>query len=455
MTQEDNLAKYGSVFQSKAISCMLADKAFLDQAQDIIDTKHFESDAHAWIVDRIQWYFTNYRNVPSMEVFKSELDKVKHDDTLRASIIMSLKEVYRNLSSTDIQYIKNEYLKFCKNQALKNAILASADKLPSGDYDGIKAIIDKAVQAGQERNYGHDWRTDIDDRLVHVARKTVSTGWSAIDNITDGGLGPGELGVFVAPPGIGKSWALTTIGASAMKSGLNVVKFTFELSEKYMGFRYDTIFTGIEPSQVRHNQDAVRRAVDKVPGNIKIKYYPTRTCTTNTLRAYLNRLDLSGYRPDLIIVDYADLMRPTEKGEARYQDMGIVYEDLRCMAGELDIPIWTASQSQRSSMDDDIVEGNKIGASLEKLMIGDLVISLSRKQSDKLSDTGRVYMIKNRFGVDGIIFPAKINFMKGIFEVYDENSPEGVELSRQMSSSDDILQKLMKKSKLEYHDDSD
>lgn len=455
MTQEDNLAKYGLAFQSKAIAAMLTDRTFLDQAQDVIEKSHFESDAQAWIVDRILWYFNDYRTVPSMEVFKTELGKVKHDAALRANIIVSLKEAYKNMTSTDIAYIKDEYLKFCKNQAIKNAILQSADMLPTGNYDGIKSIIDKAMHAGQERNYGHDWNEDVEARLLDTARPTVPTNWACINKILDGGLGPGELGIVVAPSGVGKTWALCSLGAAALKRGLNVLHYTFELNEEYVGRRYDTTFSGIEPNKLKNSVDAVKAAIETVPGKLKIKYYPTRMCSVNTLKAHINRMQMIGFIPDLVIIDYMDLMRPTERGNSRYEDLGIVAEEVRGMGGELQFPIWTASQSQRSSMDDDIIEANKISESFMKIMTADVVMSISRKQTDKAENTGRVYFIKNRFGVDGIIFPAKINFMKGIFEVYDEHSPEGQALQGQMQNSDDILRKLMKKQKMEFSSPED
>lgn len=449
----DNLSKFGSAFQIKAISVMLTDRNFLDQASDIIDPKHFESDSHSWIVNRILWYFSAYKDLPSMDVFKKELDKITADDVLKVAIVSSLRDVYKNTTSGDISYIKDEYLAFCKNQALKNAILRAADKLQTGDWDGIKSLIDKAMTAGQERNYGHNWKEDMLKRLTRVARDTIPTGWDIIDQITDGGLGKGELGVIVAPPGIGKTWALASLGRTAIMNGKKVIHYSLELNENYLGLRYDTILTGIEPRDLNSHQSEVQNAIDSISGELIIKYFPTRSVNTNTLRAHVERMISISYVPDLILVDYADLMRPSERARERYQELGIVYEDLRGLAGELMIPIWTASQSQRASVKDDIIEGDKIAESFNKIMIADFILSISRKMTDKVSNTARIHIIKNRFGPDGLTFPALANFTTGQFEVYDDDSKEGVRIKKQMTDGEDVLKTLMKKRMLEFSEE--
>lgn len=449
MENIDNLSKYGHTFQVKAISCMLTDKSFLDQALDIVDERHFESDAHRWIVERILWYFGTYQGIPSMEVFKTELEKVKDTGSLRTGIIVSLKEVYRNISSSDIDYIKAEYLAFCKNQALKNAIISAADMLPYGDYDGIKSVIDKALQSGQERNYGHNWKDDLEDRFSSVSRPTIPTPWSVLNERLDGGLGPGELGVIVAPPGIGKTWALCAVGNHAVAQGYNVIQYTLELNEGYVGLRHDTITTGINPNEIKNNKDVVKESLSELKGNLLIKSYPPRACNTNILRAHINRIQMMRFKPDLIVIDYADLMRSTAKSESRYQDLGMVYEDLRALGSEIGCPIWTASQSNRSSMNEEIIGADEIAESFSKIMGADFVMSISRKLEDKQGDTGRVYTIKNRFGIDGEVFPAQIDFMKGVFSIHHPDSNTGQKLNSKMSTKNDVLRKLMKGNKLE------
>lgn len=442
----DNLAKFGTGFQTKAISVILTNPAFLEQIHDIIDARHFESEAHYWIVDRVSWYFSNYRTPPSMEVFKAELDKMPSNDALRTGVITALKDIYRNADSTDLQYVQDEYLTFCRNQALKNAIYKSVDKLKQGDFDGIKKVIDKAMTAGQERNVGHNWRTDIEKRLIKAARTVVPTEWDVINKIMDGGLAAGELGIVVAPAGVGKSWALCAIGKAALIRGKSVLHYTLELNENYLGLRYDTLITGFEPNMVKHHIDQVKLAIQSITGELLIKYYPTKSASVNTLRAHMERIITTGFKPDIVIVDYGDLLHGTEKSESNWQELGAIYQELRGLAGEFEVPIWTASQSQRSSVNSEIIEGDKVAESFSKIMIGDFIISISRKMGDKLGNTARIHIIKNRFGPDGITFPASVNFVEGKFAIYDENSAEGIRVKRQMQGGEEaVKQQLHKK----------
>jgi len=216
--QVDTLAKFGQTFQSKVIAAMLHSPEFLNQSFDIISPSYFEEEPSQWIVKTTMQYFHDYKRLPTMEVFKVELKDVR-DDTLKAGVVDSLRTVYQRIDDSDLQYVRDSFLDFARNQTLKTAILKSVDVLQTGDYGKIKTIIDSALRAGQPKNVGHDWKRDIDLRLVKSARECVSTGWDIIDSLTGGGLAAGELGVIAAPSGIGKSWALATLGANALKMG--------------------------------------------------------------------------------------------------------------------------------------------------------------------------------------------------------------------------------------------
>jgi replicative DNA helicase len=449
--QVDTLSKYGATFQAKVLANLLSSTDFLQQSLDVLNPKFFESDAGQWIIQETIDYFGEYKTLPTLEVFKVEMDKVT-DDVLKIAIKEQLRAAFQRKNDEDLEYVKDSFLDFAKNQAIKSAIITSVDLLQVGRYGEIKDLVDKALKAGQPRNIGHNWKDDIEMRLAGNSRIVVPTGWDAIDSMIGGGLGAGELGVIAAPSGIGKSWALATIGANAAKLGKRVAVYTLELNESYMGLRYDTIFTGIEPGSIPDNPEAVRQMVDSIKGDIIIKYYPARSVTVHTLAAHLEHLTMNKLRPDIILVDYADLMRATAKTDARYQELGIIYEELRSFGGEYGIPIWTASQTQRSSIQDDIIEADKISESYSKIMTADLVISLSRKLEDKANHTGRAHIIKNRFGADGITLPVYMNTSVGKIEIYDENSSKGIVLKKQMQAGEGLMKKTLARKLQEMND---
>lgn len=460
MTEEikqDNLKKFGNEFQTKCVTTLISDRSFIEQIYDILELDFFEGDANKWIVKETLDYFFSYKDLPSLSVFKVKLDKVTNE-LLKKSIVDNLKLVYLKTKDNDLKFVKEQFLEFCKNQKLKKAIIDSVDYLSDGNYEKIKSTIDNAMKAGMERNLGHEYIIDVDTRMSQMARKTIKTGWKEIDTLMDGGLGPGELGIIAAPAGVGKSWLLSKIGAEAMKNGKNVLHITLELNENYVGLRYDSCFTGIDFQNIRNNVDLVKQKLQQIPGKLWIKYFPLKTVSAHSIKLHAERLAMLGHKIDLIVVDYADILRPysSSKGSNSYNTAGDIYEELRSVSGELMTPIWSASQCARSSLDHDVIEAGSIADSYKKIMTCDFVMSLSRKVNDKTNNTARIHVMKNRFGPDGITFPTKMNAGCGEIEIYSENSREGISILNKMNDSEnDIKNTLKNKWKNNMSDDID
>ena len=436
----DRLSSYGYAFQVKVITSLLTDKSFLQQIADIIDPKYFESDANNWIVQTILDYQKEYKSSPTLEVMKVKLEKVEHD-VLKEQIVGHLKDAWKYTESEDLAYIKDQALDFCKNQEIKKAILSSVELLKNGDYDGIKSTVDNALKAGADKDIGHEYMSSIEERYTDAVRHVQSTPWEVINELTDGGLGKGELGVMVAPAGIGKSWALMNIGADAVKKGKTVLHYTLELNEAYVGLRYDSVMTGIANQNLKHYQDDIKEQLSKIKGELIIKYYPTKTVSVMGIRGHVEKCIMQGKKPDVIIVDYADLLRG--HGQEKRHELEGIYEDLRGMAGEYEIPVWTASQANRSALEEDIIDASKVSESYGKVMVADFVISLSRKVQDKLAGTGRWHVIKNRFGPDGITLPSKMNTSNGQFNIYTDTSLQGQNTQKQMDNGNEMARQML------------
>lgn len=442
----DTLKKYGTSFQSKCISAVLFDKGFLDRIFDILHDDFFESESNKWILNTIRDYYVKYKNIPTLDVFKHKIEELENK-TFEQDIINSLKIAYQKLDETDSDYVKEEFLEFCKNQKIKKAIFESADLLKIGSYDEIKVKIDEALRAGMEKNDGHDYVTEIEERLRDDCREAIPTNFECVDLIMDGGLGPGELGVIVGPSGAGKSWLLNRLGAEGLRQGKNVVHFTLELGQKYVGRRYDCCFTGIDFQSIVNHKENVIKSIGGFNSFLKIKYFPVKTATALTLKTYVERIQtLTDKKVDLVVVDYADILRAvvSAKGGDTYTDAGNIYEELRSVAGELEVPIWTASQGNRGSLQSEIVEADGVADSYRKVMTADFIMSLSRKKDDKLRNTARMFVIKNRFGPDGITFPAFFDASCGDIKIYDSDSSEGKNLFSQMKSVEDLDKKRLR-----------
>jgi hypothetical protein len=215
------------------------------------------------------------------------------------------------------------------------------------------------------------------------------------------------------------------------------------LNENYVGIRYDTIFTGVTTSNIKFNKEEVQKKISKLTGKLLIKYFPTKSATVQTLGSHLKQIELSGINPDLVIVDYADIIMPTGFFKEKRHAIGNIYEDLRGLAGEVEVPIWTASQANRSALEEEIIGADKVAEDYSKIMTADFVMSMSRKVEDKIANTGRFHVIKNRFGVDGITFPATINPNIGLVQLYESTSKLGREAQKKMDNSEEFLRKQL------------
>jgi predicted 3-demethylubiquinone-9 3-methyltransferase (glyoxalase superfamily) len=295
-------------------------------------------------------------------------------------------------------------------------------------------LIDNALKVGMNSDIGMDYFDNIDMRYQEDSRDPLSTGWPVIDEIMKGGLAPGELGVAIAPSGAGKSWILASLGANALRQGKTVVHYSLELSENYTGWRYDCILTGISLEKISLHVDKVKETLQNIDGKLIIKWFPTKSVSLMGLRSHLTKLKMLGTDPDLVIIDYADLLKFGNSKLAKYEILEALYEELRGFAGENQVPIWTVSQSNREGLNDDIIEADKAAGAYAKIFPADFVISLSRKAQDKLSNTARMHVIKNRFGVDGVTFPVYMDTSRGVINVHSETSSKGKEVSNTMST---------------------
>ena len=446
---QDNLSKFGQSFQSKVVSALLTDEKFLDTLSEITNPKFFESEANKWIIGEILDYHEEFRKPPTMDVFKGQISKLDND-VLKTTVVEQLRHIFTQVGNVDLDYIKKEFTSFCRNQNLKQVILASVDLLKAGSYDRIKDLVDKAMKVGTETDLGHNYLDDFDLRAEEVKRDTVPSDWLPINDLMDGGLGPGELGVVVAPSGVGKTWILTALGASAVRQGLSVVHYSMELSEHYVGARYDTVFSQIPSAEIKEKRDIVEGKIRALKGRLMIKYFPPKGVSSKKIAQHIDKMIASDNKPDLIIVDYADLLLShSNKTDSTYAEQGGVYIDLRGLSGEYGIPIWTASQTNRSAIDSEVIEADKISDSYAKVMNADFIMSWSRKSKDKLNNTARAHIMKNRFGPDGITFPCKMDTNTGFIEVYDGTSAEGMLSTKESASGEVERKKLLHKKYVE------
>ena len=417
-----SLNQYGTNFQIKVISSLLTHKEFLTNIHDIISEEYWDNQAHQWVIKEIIRYYDKYHTTPSMDILKVELQKIEND-VLKLSIKEQLKAAYES-SDDDLEYVQEEFSTFCKNQQLKKALLNSVDLLKAGDFDGIKHLVESALKAGNDKNIGHEYNKDIESRFREDARTTISTPWDRINDILQGGLGNGDFGLIFGNPGGGKSWSLVALGGYAVRMGYNVLHYTLELGEEYVGRRYDAFFSKIPVDRVIKNREKIEEIIPEIPGELIIKEFPTGRATISTIESHIRKVTDLGTKPDLIIIDYVDLLSTKKRTADRKGEIDDIYTSTKGLARELDVPIWSVSQVNRAGAKDDVIEGDKAAGSYDKIMITDFCLSLSRKAKDKVNGTGRFHIMKNRYGMDGLTFGVKADTSTGHFEVHDYNADD-------------------------------
>jgi replicative DNA helicase len=421
-TRLNSLEEYGPSFQTKVISSLLTHKKFLLSIHDVLTDEYFSTQASKWIVGQILRYYSEYHCPPTMEVLKVEMKKITND-VLQIAIKEQLKQSY-SASEDDLEYIENEFSGFCKNQQLKRALLDSVDLLKGGEYDSIRFLIDSALKAGQDKNIGHEYDKDTESRYREDNRVIIPTPWDKINELIQGGLGNGDFGLVFGNPGGGKSWALVALGGCAVQLGYNVVHYTLELGEDYVGKRYDAFFTGIPVDKLKNFKSKVQETITELPGKLIIKEYTPGKASISTLESHIKKCEDLGFKTDLIIIDYVDLLSSKRKNRERKDEIDDIYISTKGLARELNLPVWSVSQVNRTGAKENIIEGTAAAGSYDKIMISDLCLTLSRKKEDKVNGTGRIHVMKNRYGADGMTYNAKIDTSRGYIEIEDEYNPD-------------------------------
>ena len=414
----NSINQYGHDFQIKVLSSLLTHKEFLVNIHDIISEEYFENQAQKWAIKEVLNYYDKYHTTPSLDILKVELQKVDNE-VLQISIKEQLKLAFVT-SDDDLKYVQEEFTNFCKNQQLKKALMSSVDLLKAGDFDGIRFIVDSALKAGQDKNIGHEYVKDIESRYRENSRETVPTPWDKINGLLQGGLGNGDFGLIFGNPGGGKSWSLVALGGHAVKMGYNVLHYTLELGEEYVGKRYDAFFTKIPVNKIDSHRDKVEDMIPQLPGKLIIKEYPTGRASVSTIESHISKSTGMGFKPDLIIIDYVDLLSSRKTNRERKDEIDDIYTSTKGLAKQLDLPIWSVSQVNRAGAQDNVIQGDKAAGSYDKIMITDFCMSLSRKKEDKVNNTGRFHLMKNRYGMDGITFGIEADTSTGHFIIKNE-----------------------------------
>ena len=407
-TKQD-FSKFGKNFQENLCHLILVDRPFADQIFEVLDVNFLELTYLRVFVEKIKQYKKKYGVHPTTNTMTSILRTGISDH--QDSVQKLLRDYYarvlsKSVDHTESGYIKDTALDFCKKQKLQEAMIRCVPLLKKSSFDDIAKVINDAIKLGTSNDLGYDYMKDFEIRFEKKARNPVTTGWVALDQISKGGLGKGELGVVIAPTGAGKSMILVHLGAKALQDGKNVVHYTLELADTVVANRYDSCITGYDLNNIKAFKEQIYDELRDLSGKLIVKEYPTRSASIQTIKNHIEKMKNQDFTPDMIIVDYADLLKPegSSKEEKRHQ-LESIYEELRGISQEVGCPVWTASQTNRSGLNAEVITMESISEAFNKCFVADFIFSVSRTVQDKTNNTGRIFVAKNRNGPDGLIYP--------------------------------------------------
>ena len=391
---------------------MTQSSEFLITALSLVHKEYFEDKILIWVFNKIKDYHQDYGTKTTKFVLLNELKKSTLAGQVKDSDVHSYMDVINDLSTpvNEQQYITAEVVRFCRRQEVRRAMIELAPLTDSQD-DDVWSEIDSRIRAAcsvgeQAVDVGTQFFIDYPERLharmMGEDGTVIPVGIPDLDDFLNGGLKAGQIGIWMGGTGTGKSIALPQCAKRAVVAGYKVVHYTLELNEEETAARYDASFSTVPIHELR---DQTTRVDDKLRfwqsmyGNsLIIKEYPTGTATVNTLRQHLISLKSIGFIPDLIVVDYGDLLKPQTNYNDEYADLGAIFKDLRGLAGEMKVPLWTATQINRSGISLEVADVDSIGDSFKKAQIADVIIAICATKEELESNILRLFIAKNRNG---------------------------------------------------------
>tara|TARA_R100000388_G_C7241934_1_gene162040 strand:- start:308 stop:1660 length:1353 start_codon:yes stop_codon:yes gene_type:complete len=440
--RQETFMRFGKNFQENLCQLMLEDRPFFDQITEVLDVQFFEKKYLQIFAQTLINYRNKYNTHPNaavmMTLLRTELNH--HDKATATAVRQFYARIHKSEGVEEAEFIKDKAIDFCRKQVLKGAMIKSASLLKSSSFEEIEKVIKEALVLGTDNNFGHDFRKDLLKRFELVSRDPMSTGWSRMDEICKGGLGKSELGVVIAPTGAGKSMVLVHLAAQAILQGKTVVYYTLELKDTVVGQRFDCCITDVPLQEHRERQKDIVSRVKDLDGTLIIKEYPTKSASVQTIKNHIEKLRKRGIEPDMILVDYADLLRPVRSSNEKRHELEETYEGLRGLAQTYQIPCWTASQTNRGGLNAEVITMEAISEAFNKCFVADFIFSLSRTVQDKQSNKGRLFIAKNRNGPDGLVFDAFVDWSDVTIKILDRD-----ETAEKMQSTSDALQMLKDK----------
>ncbi len=431
----ENLGYLGEDFQYKLVHEFMDNHTFFEDLNPIIDQNMFTDPNLKTIVGVMKNYYEKYGNVPFYDNVGIELRDLSRSEKEKETYLAVLDKI-KTTNSSGVESTREKAEKFFRQQNIvrtANEILKIAEKGDDNEYDRCVGLLNDAMTVGIHNDFGEGLFDHINETLSDDYRVPIPTGIKKIDEVLEGGLGKGELGVIIGPTSFGKTSLTTAMASHAAENGWKVLQIVFEDRIKQIQRKHIGRITGIEARDLSkpNNIELVKEQLEKyekkeeLAKNLRIVKFPSGEKTARQIKRFIQKLINTGFKPDLVIVDYFEcLEHEADKSTTNeYEREGKTMRMFEAMAGELDMAFWIPSQGTKDSINLELVTMDKIGGSVKKAQIAHVIMSIARTVEDISENKATIAILKNRAGKSGKVFN-NVEFNNGTCRISTDNVDE-------------------------------
>lgn len=422
-----NFDYLGNTFQIQLINQIIVDKDFSSSIMDVIESSYFDNKYFKIITQMIKEYYKKYESTPNFETLE-QIIKSEISQELVAKIVLDTLKQVKDAPLEGTQFVQEKALKFCKQQELQKAMDRAQKIISEGDfesYDKVEGLVREALQVGEIEKGQSDVFADLDTVLEEDYRHPIPMGITGIDKLLKGGLAKGEIGVILAPTGVGKTTILTKIANTAFNMGYNVLQIFFEDNPKIVQRKHFTIWTGIEPDNLVLHKEKVMEKITEIKETMQnkliLKKLASDTMTMNQIKNQVRKMIADGTKIDMILLDYIDCVLPESSAKDEWKAEGSVMRGFEAMCHELNLAGWTATQGNRSSISSEVVTTDQMGGSIKKAQVGHVIITVAKTLQQKEMNLATIAITKSRLGKDGVVFE-NCKFNNELLEIDTDSS---------------------------------
>jgi replicative DNA helicase len=398
-------------------------------------------------------YYVKYQSTPNFDTL-DQIVKSEISQEIVAKVVLDTLKQIKDAPFEGTMFVQEKALKFCKQQELQKAMDKAQKIITEGDfesYDKVEGLVRNALQVGEIDKGQTDIFANLDTVLDEDYRHPIPMGIPGIDRLLKGGLAKGEIGVILAPTGVGKTTILTKIANTAFNLGYNVLQVFFEDNPKIIQRKHFTLWTGIEPDNLVKNKEEVMSKVTEIqesmPNKLVLQKLASDTMTMNQIKNQVRKMIADGNKIDLIMLDYIDCVLPESTSKDEWKAEGSVMRGFEAMCHELDLVGWTATQGNRSSISAEVVTTDQMGGSIKKAQVGHVIISVAKTLQQKEMNLATIAITKSRLGKDGVVFE-NCKFNNELLEIDTESSVTFLGFEEQQEERKrDRVKELMEKRK--------